>query len=172
MDWSLIILRVIHVGSAMAWFGGAIVGGFFLFPTAEALGSASQPFMDHLTKRRRLGIYFPIVATLTILAGAALFWRDSNGLDPAWISSPTGLAFTIGGLAAIAALVGGMILIGPSVADQTAVQNELAAAGGGAPSDAQQARLERADRRMRLANRIDLPLILLAGLTMAVGRYL
>lgn len=33
-------------------------------------------------------------------------------------------------------------------------------------------RLERADRRMRLAARIDLPLLLVAGLTMAVGRYL
>jgi hypothetical protein len=118
-----------------------------------------------------MGIYFPIVAALTILAGAALYWRDSNGLASAWMSSPTGLAFTIGGLAAIVAFVGGMILIGPSVADQTAVRNELAATGGG-PTDAQRERLERADRRMRLANRIDLPLILLAGLTMAIGRYL
>ena len=38
------------------------------------------------------------------------------------------LAFTVGGLAAIVAFVGGIILIGPSVAAQTAVQNELAAA--------------------------------------------
>jgi hypothetical protein len=36
----------------------------------------------------------------------------------------------------------------------------------------QLARLERADRRMRPATRVDLPLILFAGLTMAVGRYL
>ncbi|MDX6562638.1 MAG: hypothetical protein QOD65_2452 [Gaiellales bacterium] len=171
MDWSLIVLRVVHIGSAMAWFGGAIVGSFFLFPTARALGPAGQPFMDHLTKRRRMGIFFPIVAALTILAGAALYWRDSNGLESAWISSPSGLAFTIGGLAAIVAFVGGLILIGPSVAEQTAVQNELAA-GDRVPSEAQRARLERADQRMQLANRIDLPLILLAGLTMAVGRYL
>jgi hypothetical protein len=171
MDWLLITLRVIHVGSAMAWFGGAVFGGFFLFPTANALGPAGQPFMDYLTKRRRTGVYFPIVAALAILSGAALYWRDSNGLASAWISSPSGLAFTVGGLAAIVAFVGGLILIGPSVADQTAVQNELAA-GGGTPSDAQRQRLERADRRMRLASRIDLPLILLAGLMMAIGRYL
>jgi hypothetical protein len=67
--------------------------------------------------------------------------------------------------------VGGKVLIGPSTAEQTAVRNELAASGG-PPSDAQRERLERADRRMKLATRIDLPLILLAGLTMAVGRYL
>ena len=118
-----------------------------------------------------MGVFFPIVALLTVLAGAALYWRDSNGLDPDWLVSGPGIAFTIGGLAAIVALVGGFILIGPSIAEQAAVQKELAA-GDGVPTAEQQARLERADGRMRLANRIDLPLILLAGLTMAVGRYL
>jgi uncharacterized membrane protein len=171
MDILLLLLRVVHVGSAMAWFGGAVISSFFLLPTAQALGPAAQPFMDQLMNRRRLGVFFPIVAALTIVSGGALYWRDSNGLDPAWISSPSGLAFTIGGLAAIVAFVGGMILIGPSVAEQTAVGNELAASGG-VPTEAQRERLERADRRMRLADRIDLPLLLLAGLTMAIGRYL
>jgi hypothetical protein len=171
MDWWLIILRVAHVGGAMAWFGGALVGGFFLTPAAKALGPASRQFMDHLMRRRRMGVYFPIVAAITILSGAALYWRGSNGLAAAWISSPTGLAFTIGGLAAIVAFVGGMILIGPGAAEQTAVQNELAASGG-PPNEAQRVRLERADRRMQLASRIDMPLLILAGLTMAVGRYL
>ena len=171
MDIVLIVLRIVHVGAAMAWFGGALVGSFFLSPTAQALGPAGGPFMDHLMRIRRMGVYFPIVAGLTVLSGAALYWRDSNGLDLAWITSPPGLAFTIGGLAAIGAFVGGMVLIGPSVAEQTAVQKELATSGGG-PTDAQRQRLERADRRMQLADRIDLPLILVAGLTMAIGRYL
>jgi hypothetical protein len=60
------------------------------------------------------------------------------------------------------AFVGGLVLVGPGVAEQTAVRDELAA-GDGVPSEAQRRRLERADRRMQLANRIDLPLILLAG---------
>jgi hypothetical protein len=171
MDGWLILLRIVHVGSAMSWFGGSIVAAFFLQPTAAALGQAGQPFMDYLMRRRRLGIFFPIVATLTILSGVALYWRDSGGLQAAWISSPTGLAFTIGGVAAIVAFVGGFILIGPSIAAQTAVQNELAA-GDGVPTEAQRQRLERADRRLQLATRIDWPLLLLAGLTMAVARYL
>ncbi|MGH2456715.1 MAG: hypothetical protein ACRDHD_10725, partial [Candidatus Limnocylindria bacterium] len=95
----------------------------------------------------------------------------SGGLQAAWISSPSGLAFTIGGLAAVAAFVGGLVLIGPSLAAQTAVQTELAT-GDGLPTDAQRQRLAWAERRMRLASRVDLPLILLAGLTMAVARYL
>ena len=171
MDWWLILLRIVHIGSAMIWFGGAIIASFFLTPTAAALGKAGQPFMDHLMNRRRMGIFFPIVAALTVLSGAALYWRASAGLQSDWISTPPGLAFTIGGLAAITAFVGGFVLIGPSIAEQTAVQNELAS-GDGVPTETQRQRLERAGRRMQLANRIDLPLLLLAGLTMAVARYL
>jgi hypothetical protein len=171
MDALLIFLRIIHVGSAMTWFGGAIVSSLFLQPTVKALGVAGQPFMDHLMKRRKLGVMFPIVGALTVLSGAVLYWRDSGGLQLAWISTPTGLAFTIGGIAAIAALVGGGVLIGPAIAEQTAVHGELAA-GDGTPTAAQQERLDDADHRLALAGRIDLPLLLLAGLTMAIARYL
>jgi hypothetical protein len=171
MDVLLILLRIVHIGSAMSWFGGSIVAAFFLQPTAAALGQAGQPFMDHLMRRRRLGVFFPIVAGLTILSGVALYWHDSGGLQAGWISSPTGLAFTIGGLAAIVAFVGGAVLIGPSIAAQTAVRQELAT-GDGTPTEAQRHRLEGADRRLQLATRIDWPLLLLAGLTMAVARYL
>jgi hypothetical protein len=171
MDWWLIGLRIVHIGSAMIWFGGAIIGSVFLSPTADALGKAGAPFMDHLMKRRWMGVFFPIVAASTILSGAGLYWRASGGLHAAWITSPSGLAFTIGGLAAVAAFVGGLVLIGPSLAAQTAVQAELATSDG-LPTDAQRQRLAWAERQMRLANRLDLPLILLAGLTMAVARYL
>ncbi len=171
MDPLLIFFRIIHVGSAMIWFGGAIVSSFFLQPTVQALGAAGQPFMEHLMNRRKLGIMFPIVAALTILSGAVLYWRDSGGLQLTWITSPTGLAFTIGGLAAIVAFVGGAVLIGPGIAEQTAVRGELAS-GNGVPTAAQRERLDRADGRLKLANRIDLPLLILAGLTMAVARYL
>ena len=171
MDAWLMLLRIVHVGSAMTWFGGAILAAFFLQPTATALDQAGQPFMDHLVRRRRMGVFFPIVAILTVVSGAALYWRDSGGLQADWILSPTGLAFTIGGLAAIVALVGGFILIGPSVAEETAVRNELAK-GNGVPTEAQQQRLERATRRLKLADRIDFPLLVVAGVSMAVARYL
>jgi hypothetical protein len=170
VDPVLLLLRIGHVGGAMIWFGGAIIGSFFLSPTVAALGPAAQPFMDHLVKRRRMGLLFPVVSTVTVLCGLALYWRDSNGLQAAWIGSPSGLTFTIGGLAGIASLVGGMILVGPSVSEQTAVQTELAKTGG-EPTERQRERLARADRRMQLAMRLDLPLLLLAGLTMAIGRY-
>jgi hypothetical protein len=74
-------------------------------------------------------------------------------------------------LAAIAAFIGGAILIAPSVAAQTEIQSELLSSGG-VPTEEQRQRLERAASRIRLASRIDLPLLSIAVLTMAVGRYL
>lgn len=171
MDLVLILARIVHVGGAMLWFGGAIVGAFFLQPTAAALGASAQPFMEHLMRRRRMGVYFPIVAGLTIVSGAILYWRDSGGLQAAWITSGPGIAFTIGGLAAVSTFVGGMLLIGPAIAAQGAVQAELVR-GDGIPTEAQRARLVGAEGKLRLANRIDLPLLVIAALTMAVGRYL
>jgi hypothetical protein len=171
MDGWVIVLRIVHVGAAMLWFGGAILSAFFLDPTERALGRQAQPFMEHLMTRRKLGMYFPIVALLTILAGAALYWRASGGLDAAWIGSPPGLAFTLGGLAAIAAFVSGMALIMPAVSVQTAVGAELAASGA-EPTAPQRERLAAADRQLRLATWIDMPLLIFAALTMAIARYL
>ena len=48
------------------------------------------------------------------------------------------------------------------------MQSELVASGA-EPSETQRQRLARA--KMRLASRLDLSLILLAGLTMAIARY-
>lgn len=171
MDLGLIALRIVHIAAAMLWVGGAIMGSLFLNPTAQALGPAAQPFMDHLAGRRRMAIYFPVVAMLTVGAGAFLYWRDSGGLRMEWITSPTGLAFTVGALAGIASLVLGAVLVGPGIGEQTAVRNELAA-GDGVLTDAQRHRLERAGAKLRLANRVDLPLILLAVVLMATARYL
>src|SRR4029078_5167918 len=105
----------------MVWFGGAIIGGLFLSPTATALGDSAQPVMDHLMRRRRMGVMFRVVAPLTVLAGALLYWRDSGGLQSAWITSPTGAAYTIGGAAAIASFVLGFILVSPRIAEQSRV---------------------------------------------------
>jgi hypothetical protein len=171
MDGWLILLRIVHIGAAMSWFGGAIIASFFLTPTAAALGQAGQPFMDHLIHRRRLGIFFPIVAGLRILNGAALYWRDSAGLQSAWITSPSGLAFRgrwTGGDRGLRRRSH------PYRPERRRADGDLErlAAGDGVTTEAQRQRLERAGRRLRLASGIDLPLLLIAGLTMAIGRYL
>lgn len=38
-----------------------------------------------------------------VVAGALLYFRDSSGLDLSWITRPTGVVFTLGGIAGLAA---------------------------------------------------------------------
>ena len=60
MDWWLIGLRVVHVGSAMAWFGGAHHRRVLPVPDGESAGrSGEQPFMDQLMNSRRMGVVLP-----------------------------------------------------------------------------------------------------------------
>ena len=53
MDPTLILLRIVHIGSAMTWFGGAVLGTFYFSPIGKALGPAAQPFFDAAEKRER-----------------------------------------------------------------------------------------------------------------------
>lgn len=41
---------------------------------------------------------------LTVTTGFVLLWNASGGLQGAWLISPTGLAFSIGGIAGVIAL--------------------------------------------------------------------
>ena len=78
----------------------------------------------------------------------------------------------------MATLAGSVAESASSIEEMTFSIKEVAknieelSAGDGVPTAAQQERLDRADRRLALAGRIDLPLLLLAALTMAVARYL
>jgi len=51
----------------------------------------------------------PIAGALTVLSGMFLYWNDSQGFRLAWVLTPTGLTFTLGALAAIAAAVAGTL---------------------------------------------------------------
>jgi hypothetical protein len=98
MDGWLILLRVVHIGSLMAWFGGAVVAFFFLLPTADTLGRAGQPFMDHLMNRLRLGTFVPIVVARLSSAercSTVMTWlsssRPGSRRRPGWPSRLSGL---------------------------------------------------------------------------------
>ena len=162
-DWSLIALRIVHVGAAMVWFGGAIIGGFFLAPDGEGARSVRAAVHGSPHEAPSHGDLLPdrVGADDPRRRGALLAGLERARCRPG-SRRPPGWPTRSAGSRRSWSFVGGIILVGPSIAEQTAVQNELAA-GDGVPTATQRARLERADRRMQLANRFDLPLLLLAG---------
>src|SRR5918996_5723713 len=101
----ILALRLVHIVSGAFWFGAAFTMFLFLQPTAQATAPEGQKFMLHLLRNRRFSEAVLAAALLNVGAGALLFWRDSGGLQLAWISRPPGLGFTIGAAAALIALI-------------------------------------------------------------------
>ena len=171
MDWLQIALRVVHISSGIAWVGGAALFFFYLEPAINKLGPDAEKFVDEVVNKRKLPIYFVAASTLTVAAGLWLYWRDSNGLQGAWIGSPTGIAFTIGGVAALIAWAGGNLLI-PRTLTQLSAHVATMKAAGGPPTTEMLATLQAIQHRLRRLGLADLILLGIAVLTMAAARYL
>jgi uncharacterized membrane protein len=170
VDWLVIVLRILHIGAAISWVGGSALFTFYVEPTLGALGPDAEKVTGELIGRRHLPRYFQIASTTTVLAGAVLYWIDSNGLQLSWITSPTGLAFTIAAVAAIVAWLGGAA-IGASVERVAAIGAEMKAAGG-PPTAELMARMQAAQERVRQLGMVDFGLLVVAVIGMAVARYL
>lgn len=171
MDLLTIGLRIVHIVSGVLWVGGAALFFFYIEPTLNALGAGAEKFIDELMNRRKVPIYFMTASTLVVLTGAILYWRDSNGLQSSWVTSPSGLAFGLGGLAALIAWAGGNLLIPRTLGQLGAVTAEMKAAGG-PPSDELIGRLHAVQERLRTIGLIDLVLLAIAVVAMAAARYL
>ena len=108
---------------------------------------------------------------VTVVAGALLYFRDSGGLNPAWITSPTGLGFTIGAIAAIVSLSLGPLSILPTISKLQALGGRLKAEAR-PPTPEEGATLHALDRRLTQVGQLDLVLLLVAVVMMATARYL
>ena len=104
-QWLVISLRVVHILTGAAWVGGAFLLMGFIVPRARTLGPMTggaylNGFLDHPW----FSLYISLVEGLAVVTGLVLYLNSSNGLRGAWMTSATGLAFSIGGAAAMLAL--------------------------------------------------------------------
>jgi uncharacterized membrane protein len=171
VDWYQIILRVVHILAGVFWVGTAIFFFLYLQPAVKEIGPTGQQFMDHLVEKKKIPMVITASAAVTILAGILLYWRDSNGFDLDWITSATGLAFTVGGAAAILAFVFGLVLVKPAVERMGSIGQAIAMSGG-PPTDAQTSEMQRLGARLTLIGQINLLLLIVAVVAMAVARFL
>lgn len=171
MSAYLIIFRILHILAAIAWAGSAFFFFVFVEPTTHAIGPQAEPFMTHMVKERKIAIVVNILALVTLVAGGFLYWHDSGGFDPAWITSDIGLGFTIGAIAAIIAFAIGLSVVVPNIYRLTRVGDAIKGSGG-PPTEEQLAAIGRAQRALGLAGRFDITLIGIAAVLMATARYL
>ena len=108
MDYYVLLLRIVHITGAAFWAGSSFLLTGFIGPAAEKAGPEGAKFMQTLVQGGRYIAAIAAAAGLTVLTGLLLYWRASGQLSTDWMSTGTGVMFTIGGLAGIAAFVAGI----------------------------------------------------------------
>ncbi len=170
MDLFFLLFRIIHIFAGVFWIGGFVVLFGFLQPAAKATAPAGPQFMQHLMLRQRFSSALMTAAILTVLAGALLYWRDSSGLKPEWITTRVGLGFSLGAVTGILALIIGLVWIRPRSDRLSALGAQIQTAGG-PPTPAQAAELAAINSFITRSSQLNFVLLTISLLAMATARY-
>jgi uncharacterized membrane protein len=168
---AIAFLRAVHILSASLWVGAAVLNALFLVPSIMAAGPAGGQVMRVMVQVRKLPVFMNTVSVLAMLSGLGLYWWDSGGFGLAWITSSTGLAFTIGGLLAIGTAGLGHVVMVPAARAIGALGATMAAAGG-PPAPEQVAQMTALQGRLLRGTQVGATLLVLATILMAVARFL
>src|SRR4029077_649715 len=106
-------LRTLHVLVAATWLGATAFVTLLLLPAMNEAGASGGQVMMGL-HRKGLPAFFATVGGATVLTGIYLFWHFTGGFELAIIGSHAGIAFSVGGLAGLIALVIGGAVVGRS----------------------------------------------------------
>ncbi len=170
MNALIVALRLIHIVLGSLWVGAVVFTAVFLGPAVQETGPDGAKVIAAL-QRRGLMTALPIIAIATLLSGLWLYWQDTGHFQVAYVTSPVGLAFGLGGAAAIIAFAIGISVMRPAM-NRTAA---LVATMGSAPEperSQRMAEIQRLRARGAVANRIVAGLLVAAVAAMAVARYI
>lgn len=73
MDYTLILLRLLHIVAAFAWVGVGIAMTFVILPSALASSENGMRYLRTSLQHSPLGRIIPISGGLTVLAGILLY---------------------------------------------------------------------------------------------------
>ena len=166
MTYFIWLLRILHIGAGIFWVGGSLLTMYFLGPTVGATGDAGKQVMGHLVNNMKLSVRLSAAAGMTVLAGAILFWIDSQGFSSSWLKSGAGIGFTIG---AIFGLIG--FVFGIMVGRLNKALAQLGAQIQGKPTPEQMTRLQTIQKQLATYIRITGPSLVLAVIFMSIARY-
>jgi uncharacterized membrane protein len=163
-----IILRLIHILAGIFWVGSAFLMAGFLVPAVQQTGREGGRFIQHLMLQRKLPIFLGIAMLLTILSGLTMYARMAAATQGSWAGSGPGMAYGLGGLAAILGAIVGSLYSGRAGRRMAAIAQGI---GPGGPSAEQQVEISRLQARIGLGSRITAALLALSAGAMAIGRY-
>ena len=171
MRAEFLVLRLVHIIGGIIWVGSGVYTAFFLIPAIAGNRQLMPELMQGLQKRR-VFIIVPATGLLTILAGIRLLWIDSAGFAESYMQTGPGRTFSIGGTAAIIALLLQIFVSRPLGAKLGAIAAQLAASPPAPERDRLNAEAERLRRRNATATLTTVLFGLLAASAMAIARYM
>jgi uncharacterized membrane protein len=170
MNALTIVFRLLHIVTGVLWVGGLAILAWFIIPAVFMSGATGGAFMQTVTQRTKMLKYLPSIGGLAVLSGFVLFWRDMTMGGASFANSRMGMTLSLGGLAALAALIIGAIMSARSAKEIGRIGAAIASAG--APPSAEQAqRMDLLRGRMKKGSTISVWLALIATMAMAVARY-
>ena len=169
MDILLVLLRLLHIVSGVAWFGLGAVTVFYIVPAATTAGESGLRFMKTLLTRTPYPRAFPMFAGLTMLAGILLYLVA----DSASHFSRTGnMVLGIGALAGIiAGIHGGAVTGRATKALGEALAQHVPDGAQSIPADAL-ATLNDLSAKLLSHSRLSFILMVIALIGMGSARYL
>lgn len=166
MNIIIIILRLIHIFSAVFWVGAGLLFNFFIVPAVNATAENGQKFVQHLMNKTRVTVMLSAAGGSAVLAGIMLYAIDSGGFTSAWTRGGAGMGFGIGGAFGIIAFIFG-IMIGRN---NTAL-GKIGAQIKGQPTAEQLAQIAAIRKNLNTLTPINTWALILATLFMATARY-
>src|SRR3954471_565991 len=170
MHAELLVLRFVHIISGIMWVGSGVFVAFFLIPALAANRQLMPQVMEGL-QRRRVFIVIPMAGLLAILSGIRLLWIDSAGFADSYMSTGPGRTFSIGGTAAIIALLIQVFVSRPAGVRLGTIATQLAGSPSADERDRLSAEADRLRRRNAMATLGAVLFGLLAASAMAIARY-
>jgi len=166
MHYLTIVLRLLHVVGGAFWFGSAMMVGFMITPTVAATAEVGQKFMAALVQKANLTKVIAAAGGITILAGAGLYWIDSNGFTSAWMKSGAGTVFGIGGFFGLIGMIYG-VLIGKNVNAIVKTGSEIQ----GKPTPEQLGKIQAAQKQLSVVGPVSSISLIISVICMSVARY-
>jgi hypothetical protein len=171
VDPLVIVLRFVHVVAGAIWVGMVVFATFFLMPAIQEAGPDGGKVMAAV-QRRGLMTVMPILALGALISGIWLYIRAGAGMPAEFGRSPVGMAFGLGGLAAIVAWVLGVAVLRPSMLKAMALGQSLGPSVSAEERQRVMGEAQRLRERAAAAGRATAYLLLFSVAAMAVARYL
>jgi uncharacterized membrane protein len=162
-------MRVLHVVLAAIWFGAVFFNTLLLMPVVTQTGPAGGQVMQALVRKGMVALLASI-GGMTIVTGVYLFWRFTSGFDPVVSASRAGMAYSIGALAGLIALILGGSITGRGAKRIVSLAEQLPSAPE-AQRTGMMNEMTALKARVETTGKIVLALLFVALATMALGHY-